>query len=52
VEHTLREGNTCAYVLAKMGAQSDVPLVSFHTPPMELASPLLADVQGVAFVRE
>jgi ribonuclease HI len=52
VEHTLREGNTYEDVLAKMGAQSDVPLVSFHTPPMELASPLLADAQGVAFVRE
>jgi ribonuclease HI len=52
VEHTLRDGNTCADVLAKMGAQSNVPLVSFHTPPMELASPLLADAQGVAFVRE
>jgi ribonuclease HI len=52
VEHTLREGNTCADVLAKMGALSDVPLVSFHTPPMELSSPLLVDAQGVVFIRE
>jgi ribonuclease HI len=52
VEHTLREGNACADVLAKMGALSDSPLVKISSPPVDLAIPLLADAQGVVFFRE
>jgi hypothetical protein len=52
VEHTLRESNACADVLAKMGALSDTPLVKLSSPPADLAIPLLADAQGVVFLRE
>ncbi|MCI77477.1 ribonuclease H [Trifolium medium] len=50
VDHTLREGNACADLLAKMGANSVTPLVKFEVPP-ELSNLLLADALGVAFVR-
>ncbi|KAK2393053.1 hypothetical protein QL285_055034 [Trifolium repens] len=49
--HTLREGNACADVLAKMGASSSSSLVVVTTPPNELARPLLDDAWGVEFVR-
>jgi ribonuclease HI len=52
VEHTLREGNACADVLAKMDALSDSPLVKLSSPLVDLAIPLLADAQGVVFFRE
>jgi ribonuclease HI len=52
IKHTLREGNACADVLAKMGAHSDSLLVIISSPPVELAAPLLADAQGVVFIRE
>ncbi|PNX76585.1 ribonuclease H [Trifolium pratense] len=52
VEHTLREGNTCTDVLAKMCALSDSPLVKITSPPSELSTPLLTDAQGVVFIRE
>ncbi|MCI06947.1 ribonuclease H protein, partial [Trifolium medium] len=52
VEHTLREGNACADVLAKMGALSDSPLVKITSPPSELSMPLLANAHGVVFIRE
>ncbi|XP_045831415.1 uncharacterized protein LOC123922770 [Trifolium pratense] len=52
LEHTLREGNACADVLAKMGARSNLPLVKITSPPSELSMPLLADAQGVVFIRE
>jgi ribonuclease HI len=51
VEHTLREGNACADVLAKMGALSDSPLVKLSPPPIDPVIPLLANAQGVVFVR-
>jgi ribonuclease HI len=34
VEHTLREGNACADVLAKMGAISGSSLVKLSSPPI------------------
>ncbi|GAU39987.1 hypothetical protein TSUD_211080 [Trifolium subterraneum] len=46
IDHTFREGNACADVLAKMGAASDSPLVKISTPPCDLSMPLLADAQG------
>lgn len=51
LSHTLREGNACADVLAKMGASSSSSLVVVTTPPNELARPLLDDAWGVEFVR-
>jgi ribonuclease HI len=50
-ENTLREGNACADVLAKMGALSDSPLVKLSSPPTDLAIPILVDAQGVVFFR-
>jgi hypothetical protein len=52
VNHTLREGNACADVLAKMGAASSSPLIILDEPPSQLAGALHADAWGVAFVRE
>jgi hypothetical protein len=52
VEHTLREGNACADVLAKMGALSGSSLVKLSSPPIDLAIHLLADAQGVVFFRK
>jgi hypothetical protein len=43
VDHTLREGNACADVLAKMGALVTAPLVTFSTPSSDLALHVLAD---------
>jgi ribonuclease HI len=50
--HTLREGNACADVLAKMGANSDSPLVIIDTAPLEVVRPLWDDAWGVEFIRE
>ncbi|CAJ2636522.1 unnamed protein product [Trifolium pratense] len=50
--HTLREGNACADVLAKLGANSDSPLVNVPTPPRDLVKPLWDDAWGVEFIRE
>jgi hypothetical protein len=47
VEHTLREGNAYADVLAKMGALSDTSLVNLSSPPTDFAIPLLADAHGL-----
>ncbi|XP_045831496.1 uncharacterized protein LOC123922867 [Trifolium pratense] len=47
ITHTLREGNTCADVLAKMGA-----MVKISTPPSDLLRPLLEDAWGVEFIME
>ncbi|KAK2415253.1 hypothetical protein QL285_037750 [Trifolium repens] len=52
VNHTLREGNACADVLAKMGALASAPLVTLSTPPSDLSMPLLADAHGVVFSPE
>jgi ribonuclease HI len=50
--HTLREGNACADVLAKMGANSDSPLVIIDTAPLEVVRPLWDDAWGVEFIQE
>jgi ribonuclease HI len=50
--HTLREGNACADVLAKLGANSDSSLVIIDTAPSDLARPLWDDAWGVEFIRE
>jgi ribonuclease HI len=50
--HTLRERNSCADVLAKMGAVVNAPLVMTSTPPRTLARPLFEDTSGVIFTRE
>jgi hypothetical protein len=42
----------CADILAKMSPLSDSLLVIISSPPNELATPLLADAQGVVFIRE
>ncbi|MCI59607.1 ribonuclease H protein, partial [Trifolium medium] len=52
INHTLREGNACADMLAKMGANSIAPLVKLVVSPAEMSTHLLADAWGVAFVRE
>jgi ribonuclease HI len=52
VHHTLREGNACADLLAKMGASANLSLVVLDDPPPQLTNALRADAWGVAFVRE
>jgi hypothetical protein len=52
INHTLREGNACADVMAKMRALSTSHLVKIDTHPQELLRPLSADAQGVVFIRE
>jgi ribonuclease HI len=52
INHTFREGNACADLLAKMGASANLPLVILENPPAQLSSALRADAWGVAFVRE
>ncbi|PNX82170.1 resistance protein PRG, partial [Trifolium pratense] len=52
INHTLREGNACADVMAKLGAMSTSPLVKIDAPPRELLCPLSADARGVVFTRE
>ncbi|MCI73570.1 ribonuclease H, partial [Trifolium medium] len=50
IDHTLREGNTCADFLAKLGASSKSSLVILDVPPTELSSLLSADVGAMMFV--
>jgi hypothetical protein len=52
INHTLRKGNACADVMAKMRALSTSHLVKIDTPPHELLRPLSADAHGVVFIRE
>jgi ribonuclease HI len=52
LSYTLREGNSCADVLAKMGAITNTPLVVTSTPSRTLAKPLFEDANGVIFTRE
>ena len=48
--HVPREGNNCAYILAKMRANFGDPLImvnrSFSSPSLAL----LTDVEGVSFI--
>ncbi|GAU30014.1 hypothetical protein TSUD_160990 [Trifolium subterraneum] len=52
VIHTLREGNACADVLAKMGSSESSAQVVLDEPPPQLSSALHADALGVAFARD
>jgi ribonuclease HI len=49
--HTLREGNTCADFLAKLGATSNEAFSSIAIPPVGLNLSLLADASGTWFPR-
>jgi hypothetical protein len=51
LQHTLREGNQCADLLAKLGAASDVDIIIHHTPPADLLGLLRSDASGVFFPR-
>jgi hypothetical protein len=52
LSHTLREGNTCTDVLAKLGASSDSSLIDVSTPAIESLRPLFDDTWGIEFIRE
>ncbi|KAK2405280.1 LEAF RUST 10 DISEASE-RESISTANCE LOCUS RECEPTOR-LIKE PROTEIN KINASE 2.5 [Trifolium repens] len=45
IDHTLREGNRCADLLAKMGATANSTLVLLNDPPSELNQRLLGKIQ-------
>jgi hypothetical protein len=47
INHTLRVGNVCADVMAKMSSLSTSHLVKIDTPPSELHSSLYVDARGV-----
>jgi hypothetical protein len=47
INHTLRVGNACADVMAKMSSLSTSRLVKIDTPPSELHSSLSVDARGV-----
>lgn len=49
--HTLREGNSCADWLAKIGASSDTDLVIYDRCPSQMAPLVLADAIGVVHLR-
>lgn len=49
--HTLREGNGCADIFAKMGARSDADFQEWRTPPASVRPMLTADATGVEFIR-
>ncbi|KAK7259440.1 hypothetical protein RIF29_25047 [Crotalaria pallida] len=50
-KHTLREGNSCADLLAKRGASNLDLMTEYLTPPPELATALLADCMEIALPR-
>lgn len=49
--HSLREGNQCADILAKIGASSDNHLQISDSPPSELKACLVGDAAGVLYPR-
>jgi len=51
IQHILREGNSCADILAKLGAKSSDHLVTFDEPLPCLSHALLRDALGVSFSR-
>jgi len=51
IHHIFREGNSCADILAKLGADHSESLVMVHQPLSCLSSTLLADAMGVSFIR-
>ncbi|XP_057425924.1 uncharacterized protein LOC130719315 [Lotus japonicus] len=52
LRHTLRGGNACADLLAKVGARQDLDIQIIQDPPPELEPLLFADANGTSFVRE
>jgi hypothetical protein len=52
VVHTLREGNTCADYLAKLGAHNPEVYSPIAIPPSEMSLLLLADASGTLFSRQ
>lgn len=51
LQHTYREGNATADLLAKAGASLLCPFVVFDRPPLFIVSQILADSQGVKYPR-
>ncbi|XP_024628798.1 uncharacterized protein [Medicago truncatula] len=51
LHHTIREGNYCAYFLAKLGASTDDILLLHSTPPDDLRPLLRNDALGTLFLR-
>jgi len=51
IDHTLREGNSCADFLAKTGASSTAEYVVHTTPPTGLSDLLTSDSAGTWFRR-
>ncbi|XLT60596.1 hypothetical protein S245_053503 [Arachis hypogaea] len=51
VYHIMREGNSCADFLAKMGSSSNSTFSLMMNPPPELTALLLADSKGVLYSR-
>ncbi|CAL5347898.1 unnamed protein product [Camellia sinensis] len=52
VIHVMREGNTCANALVKLGAEQPEDLLVVNEPPAEIRSLLVADMLGVGRVRD
>ena len=50
--HTLREGNQCVDLLAKLRASSDVDLLIHASPPDGLLNLIRSDANGTFFLRE
>lgn len=50
-QHTLREANSCADILAKQGPLEDHRLIILDTSPLSLSSKLIVDALGVIFTR-
>lgn len=49
--HTLREGNHCADLLAKLGASSNIAYLEHLSPPQDLQDLLRNDAMGACFLR-
>ncbi|KAL7214682.1 hypothetical protein ACSBR1_026965 [Camellia fascicularis] len=52
VIHVMREGNTCADALAKLGVEQPEDLLVVNEPPAEIRSLLVADMLGFGRVRD
>jgi hypothetical protein len=51
LQHTLREGNQCADYLAKLGASSDVEIITHSSLPVDLLPLIKTDASGIFFSR-
>ncbi|KAL7212809.1 hypothetical protein ACSBR2_015487 [Camellia fascicularis] len=52
LQHTLREGNRCAYKLANMGVAQDEHVVLLEDPPEEVKALVIDDITGVCVERD